>query len=164
MKLLKNEELTDVTLVCGDGQEIKAHKAILGSASPVLKKIFSKCGNERMCLYFSGLNLSNVEEIINFIYLGEATVSQTGIDSFFRICKEFQIEGLSDYSILPANKKCSSTTTKQMVDSEGGNQPLEISEFTLNSSETSQTMYPCEMCEFETDCEETIANIEQVST
>lgn len=109
VKLLRDQELTDVTLVCGDGQEVRAHKAVLGSASPVLKKIFSKSVNERIFIYLSGLNLSNLEGIINFIYLGEATVDQTSIDSFFRICKEFQIEGLSNYSILPADKDCLST-------------------------------------------------------
>ena len=39
-ELYGEEELSDVTLVCGDSQQIKAHKVILGSSSPVFKHIF----------------------------------------------------------------------------------------------------------------------------
>ena len=34
-ELFDDLELTDVTLVCSDDQQIKAHKVILGSSSPV---------------------------------------------------------------------------------------------------------------------------------
>ena len=159
VKLLRDQELTDVTLVCGDGQEVDAHKAVLGSVSTVFKKIFKRGGQERIVLYLSGISLSNLEAIINFIYLGEATVNQSCIDSFFRICKEFQIEGLSDYSIVPTSKESLSSTTPSAVKLEAITQDVEKNQSLIDIYiETDQEMFPCELCDFETSCQESLTS------
>ena len=149
VQLLRDQELTDVTLVCGDGQEIRAHKAVLGSASPVLKKLFSRSGNGRTVLYLSGLDFSNLKGIVNFIYLGEATVDQTNIDPFFRVCKEFQIEGLSDYSILPAGIQHSALLEINIEENTGEIENGQNMKF-------EKVTFSCENCDYETTCEESL--------
>ena len=153
VNLLRDQELTDVTLVCGDDQQVRAHKAVLGSASPILKKIFQRSGNERIVIYLSGVSMRDMEAMVNFVYLGEATVNQSNINSFFTICKEFQIEGLTDYSILPTCKDISSSTIPASIKVEENNRSLENRQLNLTEEVVSlveeKTIYPCEMCDFE---------------
>ena len=41
-KLRDDNEFTDVTLACEDGQQLQAHKVILAASSPFFEKILQK--------------------------------------------------------------------------------------------------------------------------
>ena len=41
-RLREDDEFSDVTLVCGDGQQMEAHKVILASSSPLFEKILRR--------------------------------------------------------------------------------------------------------------------------
>ena len=40
--LWQDSELSDVTLVCNDGSQVKAHKTVLALSSPLLRDILTK--------------------------------------------------------------------------------------------------------------------------
>ena len=68
-----NEDFADVTLVTEDKKQIKANGTILSACSPVFKDIFKKDNRSSTIMYLRGIQYSEMESIMQFIYLGEAT-------------------------------------------------------------------------------------------
>ena len=48
-RLRDDKEFTDVTLACEDGQQMEAHKVILGSSSPFFEKILQRKKQHQRC-------------------------------------------------------------------------------------------------------------------
>ena len=95
-ELLMNEDYSDVTLVTEDKKQIKANINILRACSPVFKDILKKEKNSSIIMYLSGIQFSEMESIIQFIYLGEATFYEERMDRFLAVAKSLQIKELCD--------------------------------------------------------------------
>ena len=54
--LREDNEFTDVTLVCEDGQQVKAHKVVLISSSPFFKNLLQRNKHPHPLIYMRGLN------------------------------------------------------------------------------------------------------------
>ena len=98
MKVMMKEMMTsgdfaDVTLVCDDKKHIRAHKNILAACSSVFKDILQV--ENSSVIYLKGVNFSDMESILEYIYLGEATVDQAQIEHFFDNAKSLDIKGLN---------------------------------------------------------------------
>ena len=74
--MMKSEQLTDVTLVCDDRRKFKAHKIVLSACSPVFKDIILDLPPNDSVIYLRGVQHQEIEPIIEFMYLGEATFQQ----------------------------------------------------------------------------------------
>ena len=96
-ELFEDNMLADVTLVCSDDQQIKAHKVILGSSSPVFKNIFQTTNLAQPIIYMKGVKYSELKSIIRFIYLGQAEIQQISLDDFLSIARDLMVKGLSQY-------------------------------------------------------------------
>merc|ERR1740129_1249429 len=94
-QLLLSEEFADVTLVCDDGKQIKAHRNILSICSPVFKNTLQIDETNAPLIYLQGINHKEMEAIIKFIYLGQASVLKTKVDSFLLVADHFKIKNLS---------------------------------------------------------------------
>ena len=94
-KLLSSEEFADVTLVCDDGKHIKAHRNILSICSPVLKNILQIDQRNAPIIYLRGINHYEMKAIIKFIYLGQASVLKTKVDSFLQVADNLKIKELT---------------------------------------------------------------------
>ena len=66
-----NADFHDVTLVSQDKKHIKANISVLSSCSPVFKDILKKDKNSSPIMYLRGILFSEIEPLIQFIYLGE---------------------------------------------------------------------------------------------
>ena len=86
-ELMMNEDLSDVTLVTEDKKQIKAHINILSAYSPVFKDILRKDKNSSLIMYLKGIQYSELESIIQFIYLGEATFYEERMNEFLAVAK-----------------------------------------------------------------------------
>ena len=96
-ELMMNEDFSDVTLVTEDKKHIKANMNILSACSPVLKDIFKKESNSRRTtMYLRGIQFSEMEAIVQFIYLGEATVYEERKDEFLAVAKSLEIKELCE--------------------------------------------------------------------
>ena len=73
--LRKNEDFSDVTLACEDGQQFELHKVILASS-------------------MRGVKSEDLNAIIDFLYCGQANVFQENLDSFLAIAEELKLKGL----------------------------------------------------------------------
>ena len=67
--LWNSKDLTDVTLVTGDDQQIRAHKLILSSSSPFFRNIFIRNTHQNPLLYLKDITCKFLELVIQFIYV-----------------------------------------------------------------------------------------------
>ena len=96
-ELMGGTEFSDVTLVCDDKKEIQAHKFVLSTCSSVFKNILSK-NPKNLPVYLKGTQSEDVVSLLQFMYLGEATVPQERMQSFFKFANFFRIKDLSEYT------------------------------------------------------------------
>ena len=71
--MMSSNEMTDVTLVSEDKKKFKAHKVVLSASSSVFKSIISDTILSSPFIYLRGIQSFEIESILQFIYLGEAT-------------------------------------------------------------------------------------------
>ena len=95
-ELMMNEDFYDVTLVTEDKKHMKANMNILSSCSPVFKDILKKDKNSSPTIYLRGVQHSEMESILQFIYLGEATFYEERMSEFLSVAKSLEIKELSN--------------------------------------------------------------------
>ena len=93
-ELMMNEDFYDVTLVTEDKKHIKANINILSACSPIFKDILKREKNTSTILYLRGIQYSEIESILQFIYLGEATFYEERMDEFLAVAKSLEIKEL----------------------------------------------------------------------
>ena len=95
---LRNDESSkDVTLVCDNRMKIKAHQIVLKACSPVFSKIFDNFNNQQnsvICL--QGIQHQELESILKFMYLGEASFYEDRIEEFLNVAKSLEVKELSN--------------------------------------------------------------------
>ena len=101
----EDHNFTDVTLVCNDDNEIKAHKLILSSFSPLLKKMFENNPHPQPLVFLRGVEKNDLNAILDFIYTGEASVEQENFNSFLETAIDLEIEELSSFSSESSNSE-----------------------------------------------------------
>ena len=94
-ELMMSSDFADVTLVCEDRKQIKAHRNILSACSPVFKDILQIYKSSSSIIYLRGVNSLQMESILQFIYIGEATILQEQITDFLSVAKSFDIKDLT---------------------------------------------------------------------
>ena len=92
--LREDNDFTDVTLACEDGQQVEAHKVILVASSPFFQKLLGRNKHPHPLIYMRGMKSEDLLAIVDFLYRGEANVFQENLDSFLAIAEELQLKGL----------------------------------------------------------------------
>ena len=94
-KLMNDQDLVDVTLVCDDGKQIKAHKVILSGGSQFFKTIFSSSPHQHPLIYLFGIEWVNLVSAVEFLYLGETTVLECNLKHFLDTAEKLRILGIT---------------------------------------------------------------------
>ena len=94
-QLRENFDFSDVTLMCEEDQEIKAHRLILSASSTFFSKVLLKNQHSHPLIYMRGLRAKDLVAIVDFIYKGEANIYQEDLDGFLALAKELQLKGLA---------------------------------------------------------------------
>ena len=94
-EMMTSEAFADVTMVTDDKRIIKAHRSILSTCSPVFKEIFQMEASQHSVIYLSGIQYSEMESIMQFLYLGEARFREDRVNELLSVSKNLEIEGLS---------------------------------------------------------------------
>ena len=89
----KSADFTDVTLVTKDEKFFTAHKLILASASDFFKNIFQTLVQNNSYLYLSNINSSEMQHVLDFIYLGEVQIPQSCVQDFLAISNLLKMNG-----------------------------------------------------------------------
>ena len=113
-EMLLSSEFADVTLVTDDKQQIRAHRNILSACSPVFKSILQiDSNNSNPVIYLRGMQHSEIESIMQFIYLGETRFYEERMSEFLTVSKNLEIKELS--TSIEMNDK---TTSDQLETNE----------------------------------------------
>ena len=94
-EMMKSNELTDVTLVCDDKRQFKAHKIVLSACSSVFKSIINGLPQNSSVIYLRGIQHQEMESILEFMYLGVATFYQERMNEFLNVAKSLEIKEIS---------------------------------------------------------------------
>ena len=92
--LRQDNEFTDVTLACEDGQQVEAHKLVLVASSPFFQNILKRNKHPHPLIYMRGVSPENLIAMVDFFYHGETNVYQENLDSFLVLAEELQLKGL----------------------------------------------------------------------
>ena len=157
-ELMMNEDYSDVTLVTEDKKQIKANINILSACSPVFQDLLKKENGSNQIVYLRGIKFPEMETIMQFIYLGEATFYEERMEEFIAVAKSLEIKELctadtetnvtpndeplpsdqvSGTEILEEQNLTSDCMTNQASQHEKG------SIFTINRK------FACDQCEYE---------------
>ena len=94
--MMTSEDFTDVTLVTDDKKTLKAHRNILSACSPVFKNILQmEINKSHPVIYLRGIQHSEIESILQYIYLGEAKFHGERVNEFLSVSKNLEIRELS---------------------------------------------------------------------
>ena len=88
-------DLSDVTLATEDGCQLSAHKVILAACSPLFKRLLQKNQNVYPLLYLMGVQLSQLQQLLSYIYLGQCDLTQDQLPAFMATGNQLEVEGLS---------------------------------------------------------------------
>ena len=93
-ELWLDTDLSDVTLATEDGGQLTAHKVILAACSPLFKRLLQKNQNSHPLLYLMGVQLSQLQQLLRYIYLGQCELTQEQLPIFVATGKQLEVEGL----------------------------------------------------------------------
>ena len=101
----RNNEFCDVTLLSEDLAHVPAHKLILSGSSGFFQAIFRKFPSEsHPLIYLKGVKQRDLNDILSFIYSGEAGVRQEDLNNFLEVASELKIKGLTQDNPGSSNK------------------------------------------------------------
>ena len=114
--LMVSEDFADVTLVTDDKKKVRAHRHVLSACSPVFKEILQieKQYNHPF-IYLRGIQYSEIEPILQFMYLGEAKLYEERLNEFLSAVRDLEIKEL--YKRVKTNQAHDKTTLKLEEDS-----------------------------------------------
>ena len=164
-ELMMNQDFSDVTLVTEDKKHIKANISILSACSPVFKDFLKKDRHSNAIMYLRGIQFSELESIMQFIYLGEATFYEERMDEFLAVAKSLEIKKLCNTETEPNNEPGddptlidheTETLKKQTVISDFINKQTShevnvgvSSLYNLNQSVHQGVKYACDQCDYQ---------------
>ena len=95
--LRKEEDFFDITLVGDDCKYVTAHKLVLASSSEYFKMVISnhnKYLQSHAVICLEGLNQTDLNNVLDYIYHGEIQIYQQDLDRFLAIAERLKLEGL----------------------------------------------------------------------
>merc|ERR1712029_841402 len=94
-KLFRQEKnFFDVTLVSDDQKQFQSHKVILSACSSFFQNLLkNNDNNSPIFIYLSGVNSTNLQMIMDYIYDGEVDVLYQELDSFLDAAQKLKIAG-----------------------------------------------------------------------
>ena len=93
-ELRRNQDFSDVTLVCEDNQRIKAHKLILSNSCEFFRAVLGEELSSHLVIYMRGVGTDIMESVIDFIYCGEVSIPKELINEFLDLAGDLKMKGL----------------------------------------------------------------------
>ena len=114
--LYEEEKHSDVTLVCDDQTQFKAHKIVLRACSPVFKKIIDNNPSQHPLIYLRGIQSYEMESILQFMYLGEGKFYYERMGEFIKVAKDLEVKEISKGVEIPNQEEV--VTEETVMDDE----------------------------------------------
>merc|ERR1712106_461890 len=84
---------------CG-ARQIQAHKLILSACSPFFRTVLKQNPHQHPLLYLKGVEFTDLQSVLNFMYHGEVNVAQEELNSFLSVAEDLQVKGLTQNKSL----------------------------------------------------------------
>jgi len=107
-EIREEKDFFDCTLSCGERQ-IQAHKIILSACSPFFRTILKQNPHQHPLLYLKGVEFTDLQAVLNFMYHGEVNIAQTELNSFLAVAGDMQVKGLTEGAGGPSSTKKKAT-------------------------------------------------------
>ena len=117
LKLFSSKSHCDVRLIGEDRNPVMGHKVVLAAFSKVLNDVIKENSVQTLDIKIHGINHDEIKTIVQFMYLGEASVAHSGVDKFLRIAKFLGVSQLSDQckaDVFELNKEFSVNSHVEM--------------------------------------------------
>jgi len=147
-ELVMREQLTDVTLACGGGEDqqlLSAHSLMLSVCSPYFRSLLSENRHKEKhhIIHLHGVSARHMQQLLLYMYRGEISISQEDLGPLIETAKCLQIKGLAMAQpnvniVSPVSSK--KRTFSQMSPS-GENSPQSSSIQPSNKSKKSKTKH-----------------------
>lgn len=107
--LMMNQTFTDVTLVCDDKVQLKAHKIVLTSSSGFFQSILTDVIESNHIIYMRNVNHQEMEAVLKFMYLGEASFMKERSKEFIKVALDLELKAICQdvEENLPKREGCS---------------------------------------------------------
>ena len=92
--LFEDSDFCDVTLVCSDGKQIKAHKVILSAGSEFFQSLLKQNRLHPHPLIYLQMPHHLLQPLVSFVYLGACEVEQEAIEGFLKTATILGVKGL----------------------------------------------------------------------
>ena len=119
VSLRNDNNFSDVTLACEDGNQVEAHKVILAASSPFFQNILRKNKHPHPLIYMRGMTSEDLVAIVDFLYYGEANVYQENIHPFLAIAEELNLQGLTGNGNTKVDQPSVRPATERKQDLQG---------------------------------------------
>ncbi len=95
-ELFEGEDLTDVTLCCGDHTTFQAHRLVLSVCSPHFRRVFAHAQQQsgRVFLFLHQVSGPEMERLLHYMYYGEVKIPHADLEAFIRAANGLCIRGL----------------------------------------------------------------------
>ena len=175
LKIMKTK-YSDVTLISEDKEQYKAHKVVLSACSPFFDSIISGIVHNNPVIYLRGVKAEDLDPILQFMYSGEAVVSQSRINDFLQTANILEIKdivvNIAENEVIIEQDKTDMIIDENSVDGIADVDPISFEcevNINSNSEESNENkfqtfssriknsvidmknvkLYSCEHCEYE---------------
>ena len=97
--MMKESDLTDVTIVSDDKKHFNAHKVVLKACSSVFQNIIEDLPQSNSVIYLRGIQYQEIESILEYMYLGEVTISQQRVYEFLKVAADLEVKNFDKENI-----------------------------------------------------------------
>jgi len=99
-ELVMREQLTDVTLACGSGEDqqlLSAHSLMLSVCSPYFRTLLSENRHKEKhhIIHLHGVSARHLQQLLVYMYRGEISISQEDLAPLIETARCLQIKGLA---------------------------------------------------------------------
>jgi len=139
----------------------KAHKVVLSACSTVFKSIINDLPHNSSVIYLRGIQHQEMESILQFMYLGEVTLSHKTMKEFLEVAKNLEIKEIIGDEELEINETIDSQDLSKDETELMNDEDLDVSEEHQNTDSEDvpkgivsplklvDGMFSCSQCEIQ---------------
>ena len=92
-RLKRFDQSTDVTLICADEEELKAHKIVLSASSQLFYSVLDNVPFNCV-IHLPEVNYKDLSMILEYMYFGETSVNQIDLNSILSLAENLGIQSI----------------------------------------------------------------------
>ena len=140
---------TDVTLISDDSKPIQAHRNILSACSPVFNDILQMDKqNNHSLIYLRGIQYEELESVLQFMYLGQATFYEERANEFLMVAKSLQIKNLNlNFEDHIDHSNNATNHSPDVKENKPVHETIEVNTIVSTILPSSRSQHQCPQCE-----------------